>query len=64
MKYYIKLSYYYVCILVKYSTLCVAKPLALLSSNVDSTVSEWEPNRPLHTTDELDPLQDPDNLGI
>mgnify|MGYP000880287863 CR=1 FL=1 len=64
MKYYIQLAYYYVCITIKYSVLVVAKPVAMLFSTVDSTVSDWEPNKPLHTSDEVDPMQDPDNLGV
>jgi hypothetical protein len=64
MKYYTLLSLYYVSTLIKYLLLVVFKPLALAASTVDSTVSEWEPNKPLHASDELDPMQDPDNLGI
>lgn len=64
MKYYLLLSIYYVCILVKYVLLVVFKPVALVTSTVAETASEWEPNKPLHTSDELDPMQDPDNLGV
>ena len=64
MKYYLQLFYYYVCIVTKYLILCVAKPVSIVFSTVDSTVSEWEPDKPYHTSDELDPLQDPDNLGV
>ena len=64
MKYYVQLTLYYLCTLVKYTVLCVAKPVAIVFGTVDSIVSDWEPNRPLHTSDESDPMQDPDNLGI
>jgi hypothetical protein len=64
MKYYTLLSLYYVSTLIKYAILCVAKPASAVFGTIDSTVSEWEPNKPLHTSNEPDPLQDPDNLGI
>ena len=64
MKYYTLLSLYYVSILIKYSLLVVFTPLSFLFATVDAIVSEWEPNKPLHTSDEHDPYADPDNLGV
>ena len=64
MKYYIQLAFYYVCILVKYSLLVVVRPASAVFETLNSIVSDWEPSEPLHKTDEPDPMQDPDNLGI
>jgi len=64
MKYYLQLAVYWVCILIKYSILVVAKPLALLFSTVDSTVSEWEPSKPLHKSSGDDDIDYDKHLGI
>jgi len=64
MKYYIKLFYYYASTLVRGLLLIVLMPLNFTVEAAYSIVSDWEPSRPLHSSDELDPMQDPDNLGI
>ena len=64
MKYYTKLFFYYVCTLVRGLLLVVFKPLSFLFATVDAIVSEWEPSKPLHSSDEHDPYADPDNLGV
>ena len=64
MKYYTKLFFYYVCTLVRGLLLVVFKPLSFLFATVDAIVSEWEPSKPLHKSDEHDPYADPDNLGV
>ena len=47
---------YYMSIVVRGLLLCVFKPLAFVFGTVDSIVSEWEPNKPLHTSsvDDID----------
>ena len=63
LRYYTRLTLYYCAVVVRGLLLVVFTPLAYITSTVDSTVSEWEPNKPLHHS-EPDEYSNPDNLGI
>jgi len=54
---------YYIAIVVRGLLLLVFKPLSFVFSTVESILSEWEPNKPLHKSKEID-YDDPDNYGI
>jgi hypothetical protein len=64
MKYYTLLSLYYASTLVRGLLLVALVPLNFVFEALYSIVSEWEPNKPLHKSDEHDPYADPDNLGV
>ena len=54
---------YYISIVTRGLLLVVFKPLAYITSTVDSTVSEWEPSKPLHTSS-VDDIDYNKHLGI
>jgi hypothetical protein len=62
-KYYSLLALYYAATLVRGLLLCVFTPLAYITSTVDSTVSEWEPVKPLHKSS-VDDTDYEKHLGI
>ena len=63
LRYYSRLTLYYLCVVTRGLVLVVFKPLARITSTVDSTVSEWEPHKPLHTSD-ADDIDYDKHLGI
>lgn len=63
LKYYSQLCAYYTSTALRICLLMVIKPLSIVFSTLDSIVSDWEPNKPLHTGDEYDPMTDPNNIG-
>jgi hypothetical protein len=63
LKYYSQLTAYYISIVTRGLLLVVFKPLAYITSTVDSTVSEWEPSKPLHTSS-VDDIDYDKHLGI
>jgi len=63
LKHYSLLSLYYANTLVKYSLLVVVKPVSAVFATLESILAEWEPNKPLHKSKEID-YDDPDNYGI
>jgi hypothetical protein len=63
LRYYTRLTLYYCAVVVRGLLLVVFTPLAALFGTLESTVSEWEPNKPLHTTSE-DDIDYDKHLGI
>ena len=63
LKHYSLLSLYYANTLVKYSLLVVVKPVSAVFATLESILAEWEPEKPLHKSKEID-YDDPDNYGI
>jgi len=63
LRYYTRLTVYYLSIVTRGLLLAVFTPLARITGTVDSTVSEWEPSKPLHTGSEDDTDYDK-HLGI
>ena len=63
LKHYSLLALYYTNTLVKYSLLVVVKPVSAVFATLESILAEWEPNKPLHKSKEID-YDDPDNYGI
>ena len=64
MKYYIQLSLYYACTLVRGVLLIVLTPLNFIVEAAYSIVSDWEPSKPLHASDEADDIDYDKHLGI
>lgn len=62
-KYYSLLALYYASILVRGLLLIVFKPLSFVFATVDAVVSEWEPSKPLHTS-QGDDIDYDKHLGI
>ena len=62
-KYYGQLCLYYTSIVVRITALVIVKPVSIAFGTLDSVVSDWEPRKPLHTSDEYDPMTDPNNIG-
>lgn len=63
LRYYSKLTLYYISIVVRGLLLLVFKPLAFVFSTVDAIVSEWEPTKPLHKSS-VDDIDYDKHLGI
>jgi len=63
LKHYSLLSLYYANTLVKYSLLVVVKPVSAVFATLESILAEWEPDKPLHKSKEID-YDDPENYGI
>ena len=63
LKHYSLLSLYYANTLVKYSLLVVVKPVSAVFATLESILAEWEPEKPLHKSKEID-YDNPDNYGI
>ena len=55
---------YYLCIAVKYALLVVVKPASAVFATLESTLSEWEPSKPLHKSDPDDDIDYDKHLGI
>jgi len=64
LKYYSRLTVYYLCIVVRGLLLVVFKPLAFVFSTVDAILSEWEPSKPLHKSKGDDDIDYDKHLGI
>ena len=62
-KYYSLLALYYAATLVRGLLLIVLAPLNFVFETLCSMVSDWEPYKPLHKSQEVD-YDDPDNYGI
>ena len=63
LKHYSLLSLYYASIVVRGVLVVVLAPLSFTVETLYSMVSDWEPYKPLHKSQEVD-YDDPDNYGI
>jgi hypothetical protein len=63
LRYYTRLTVYYLCVVTRGLLVVVLAPLNFTVEAVYSIVSDWEPHKPLHTSDS-DDIDYDKHLGI